>query len=87
MAKKYRENNIVQLNPKAINALSMFRIWAKEPDIKLPKGVVPAKIIVYKLITLPRYSSEEESCRDELAVVVKRIAENPANMNKIDEKW
>ena len=63
--------------PQAANPILALKCSANNPAYRLPKGVDPAKTKVYTLITLPRYSLFELSCKVEFALEVKEMKMNP----------
>ena len=55
-------NNTKQTKPQKKRATDTPQDCARAPEIKLPKGTIPAKVIINKLITLPRNSSNTLTC-------------------------
>ena len=55
--------NNVQTIPPAITAKETPMKWARPPAIKLPNGIIPAKVIINTLITLPLNLSSTLVCK------------------------
>jgi len=55
-------NNARQIRPQRKRAFDTTSACARLPEIRLPKGVVPAKVIIKTLITLPRNLSGTLAC-------------------------
>jgi hypothetical protein len=63
--------NRVQARPLAITARATPITWARLPAIKFPKGIIPAKVNIKTLITLPLNLSGALVCR---IVLIKAVA-------------
>ena len=50
-------NKIRLTKPHKNNPTDTPKACARLPEIKLPNGMIPAKVIINKLITLPRNAS------------------------------
>jgi len=75
-------NRSKQSKPQKNKACDTPKASANVPENKLPKGMTPAKVIINKLITLPRNSSGTLIW---ISVLIKAIAvtlEHPMQINE-----
>jgi len=75
--------NARQIMPLARTAKETPRVPAKLPEIKLPKGIIPAKVSINTLITLPRNSSLTFVCNIVFIRATAITLEPPVNIKAI----
>lgn len=85
--KLIKVNNTRQTKPQQKRAADTPQDCARTPEIKFPKGTIPAKVIINNPITLPRNSSGTLTCNKVFTKAIGIRLEQPIKIKaKIDKK-
>lgn len=77
--------NAAQMIPPTSTAKETPQIWAKTPEIKLPKGINPANVNINILINLPLNSSGTKVCNKVFMRLVMVTEDQPISIRLINE--